>query len=315
MSFIDVISQAIRETLNKGFVKIQKANIDVNAGAGVEGEQPVELATKEFFQNELAVNDSKPDVQVFARHRDALMGCIERYKNDFLEQQKAIALKEASDIFDQIGSFEEIDNPAPSANLTGVDTYRQGLKAIVLAYCEKHRISKSSCICEIPQELCDGKRVIRDTQKFSSTSKSRWKNFDDEVFRRLGKGTSHYVMFDTSMFGNGKVGFGLGPSGIISLGGSPNEFYTPWSRVTELSTSKGHLYVNDDQTDIASSQGYTLLELIVEKFNKAMKSDGVALLNYLGYTSEVQAQINKHPLTNVEDYLKPKQNPNQQCGA
>lgn len=266
----------------------------------------IKFLTQQFIDNELAIDKSKNNWQVFSQHHETLIHCLERYENARLSQLEAAQKEQATALLEALQQGKELSSQSDSGSILDVDDYINGLKKITLVYCQKHVLSMADFMDNIPEHLCDGKSASTAWQSIrKDTSKKRWKNFDQACRDNSLYYFNAEILFDTTLWGSAKHGFMLGRDYITCLGGDPEKFRVLWSNVTSFWHHKGHLYVNDYKTGfVANDEARELLELLEEHYDKTKRSEGNLLLNYLGYERAAQQAIKNAYEGDVQQFIQ-----------
>lgn len=214
----------------------------------------INYLTKQYIDNELAVDKSKNHWEVFSQHLKPLIHCLKRYEDASLSQRETSQKEQAAAMLEALQQGKELSEHSGNGTIIGRDDYVNGLKKITLSYCQKHVLTMVDFLDNVPDHLCDGKNASTSWQSFrKDASKKRWKNFDqacrdNSLYFSVGK-----VLFDTTLWGSGKHGIMLGRDDITCLGGEPDKFRVLWSNVTSLWHHKGYLYVNDYKTGFVAN--------------------------------------------------------------
>ena len=266
----------------------------------------INYLTKQYIDNELAVDKSKNHWEVFSQHLKPLIHCLKRYEDASLSQRETSQKEQAAAMLEALQQGKELSEHSGNGTIIGRDDYVNGLKKITLSYCQKHVLTMVDFLDNVPDHLCDGKNASTSWQSFrKDASKKRWKNFDqacrdNSLYFSVGK-----VLFDTTLWGSGKHGIMLGRDDITCLGGEPDKFRVLWSNVTSLWHHKGYLYVNDYKTGfVANDDACKLLELLEEHFDKMKRSEGNLLLAYLGYDRSSQQAIKNAYEADVQQFIE-----------
>lgn len=260
--------------------------------ADAEGDEKlIKHLSQKFIEVELSMNKSKKNWEVFSQHQQQLICCLKRYEDAYLNQLEKLQKEQAKSIFKALQNGEEIS--PHSGSIINKDEYINGLKKVILYYCQKHILTMGDFMEDIPEHYCDGKNASTFMQsRRKDTSKKRWKNFEQQCRDNDLHCFSSEILFDTTLWGSAKHGFMLGRNDIICLGGEPEKFRVSWSNVKEFWHYKGYLYVNDYKTGfVANDSACELLELLEEHYKKTKRSEGNLLLEYLGYDITIQESI------------------------
>ena len=299
MSFMKSIINAINSmdfSATNTLVSL-KQNISSNEASDERNEDAERIinATSQFIENAIAISKNNTAWNVFSQHYEAMVLCLKRYEEAKLRELEALQKEQATTLLEALQKGEDLVEKTDHSAPLDIDRYVKGLKKVTLFYCQKHikSMSMSDFMDDIPDKLCDGKRVSTFSQsRKNGAIKDRWNKFDKICRDEMLYLSPGMVFFETSIWGSGKQGIMLGVSDIGCIGGSPEKFRVPWSHVTSLWHSKGYLYVNDYKTGLVSGNGAEeLLELLEEHFNKMKNSDGNKLLSCLGYGPTVQKEI------------------------
>lgn len=262
--------------------------------------------TKQFIDNDLAIDKNKKHWETFSEHRETLIQCLKRYEDASLSQLETSQKMQAKAMLENLQLGKELAADTGNVVLIDREDYVNALKKITLSYCEKHALRMGDFITNIPEHLCDGKYASTAWQSIrKDASKKRWKNFDQACNDNSLICFSSEVLFDTTLWGSAKHGFMLGRDDIICLGGEPEKFRVLWSNVTSLWYHKGYLYVNDYKTGfVANDEACAILELLEEHYNKIKRSAGNMLLAYLGYDQTQQQAIKKAYKADVQQFIE-----------
>ncbi|WP_370560531.1 hypothetical protein [Edwardsiella tarda] len=262
--------------------------------------------TKQYIENELAVDKNKKYWEVFSQHQQLLIRGLKRYEDASLRQLEVSQKEQAAAMLEALQQGKELPIHSGNSAIIDREEYVNGLKKITISYCQKYALTMADFLDNVPEHLCDGKyaSTLRQSRR-EDTSKKRWKNFD-----RACRDNSLYcyrseVLFDTTLWGSAKHGFMLERDDIICLGGEPEKFRVLWSNVTSLWHHKGRLYVNDYKTGfVANDDARELLELLVEHYDKLEQSEGNLLLAYLGYDRSSQQSIKNAYKADVRQFIE-----------
>ncbi|EOZ0393968.1 hypothetical protein ACQHF6_004996 [Escherichia coli] len=174
----------------------------------------INYLTKQYIDNELAVDKSKNHWEVFSQHLKPLIHCLKRYEDASLSQRETSQKEQAAAMLEALQQGKELSEHSGNGTIIGRDDYVNGLKKITLSYCQKHVLTMVDFLDNVPDHLCDGKNASTSWQSFrKDASKKRWKNFDqacrdNSLYFSVGK-----VLFDTTLWGSGKHGIMLGRDG------------------------------------------------------------------------------------------------------
>ncbi len=266
----------------------------------------IKLLTKQYIDNELAIDKNKSNWEVFSNHQQPLIRCLKRYEDASLSKLEATQKEQAVVILEALQQGKEVSEHGGNDAIINKDDYVNGLKKITLSYCQKHVLGMEDFTSKVPEHLCDGKYASTAWQSIrKDASKKRWKNFEQACRDNSLICFGSEVLFDTTLWGSAKHGFMLGRDDIICLGGEPEKFRVLWSNVTRLWHHKGYLYVNDFKTGfVANDDACELLELLEEHYNKMKRSEGNLLLAYLGYDRSSQKAIKNAYEADVQQFIE-----------
>lgn len=285
-----------------------KQNIISNEASDEKNEDAERIinSTSQFIENAIAISKNNTAWNVFSQHHEAMVLCLKRYEEAKLRELETLQKEQATTLLEALQKGEDLVEKTDHSAPLDIERYVKGLKKVTLFYCQKHMLSMSDFMNNIPDHLCDGKRVSTFSQsRKNGDTKDRWNKFDKICRDEMLYLSPGMVFFETSIWGSGKQGIMLGISDIGCIGGSPEKFRVSWSHVTSLWHSKGYLYVNDYKTGLVSGNGSEeLLELLEEHFNRMKSSDGNKLLSCLGYGPTVQKEIEQGYDEDVEVFVE-----------
>ncbi|WP_249593473.1 hypothetical protein [Escherichia coli] len=93
----------------------------------------INYLTKQYIDNELAVDKSKNHWEVFSQHLKPLIHCLKRYEDASLSQRETSQKEQAAAMLEALQQGKELSEHSGNGTIIGRDDYVNGLKKITLS--------------------------------------------------------------------------------------------------------------------------------------------------------------------------------------